>query len=118
MEKLSIMSDEEDSDKDEQQNIDEKNLNENKKNKCQCTEGCRTHSCSCFKYGSGCNPSCGCGSSCENMFNHLEYFFGENQTCGANPCFAHWLVKHAKNGDDFKMIDRDKLRRRIMRSPK
>ncbi|CAF4096342.1 unnamed protein product [Rotaria sordida] len=57
-----------------------------------------------------CNSSCGCGSSCRNMFNHLEYFFGENQKCSVNPCFSKWLVKNAKNTDGFQMIDCDKLR--------
>ncbi|CAF1306344.1 unnamed protein product [Rotaria sordida] len=112
------------SDDDEQQNIGpmngkitEKNPNYEKKDKCKCTKGCSKRSCSCFKYGSGCNSSCGCGSSCQNMFNYLEYFFGENQKCTANPCFSKWLVKNVKNSDEFQMIDRNKLRRRIMKCP-
>jgi hypothetical protein len=116
------MSSEEYSDEDEQQNlgpksgkITEKNPNYEKKDKCNCSKGCSKRSCSCFKFGSGCNSSCGCSSSCENMFNHLEYFFGENQKSSANPCFAKWLVKKAKNTDGLKAIDRYELHRRIMK---
>jgi hypothetical protein len=118
---ISTMWYEDDSYEDEHQNtrrmsseITEKNPNEKTKEKCNCSKGCSKRSCSCFKFGSGCNSSCGCGLSCQNMFNHLEYFFGENEICAANPCFANWLVQRAKNADEFKMIDRDQLRRRIM----
>ena len=113
---------------DEQQNLETMNdkmaeinlnLNDEKyKDKCNCTEGCSERSCSCFKYGSVCNSSCGCGTSCQNMFNHLDYFFGENTKYGASPCFAKWLMKNAKNADELKLIDRNALRRRIKRSPK
>ncbi len=108
---------------DEQQNtgrmagkITEKNPNEEEKSKCNCTKGCSKRFCSCFKFGSGCNSSCGCGTSCQNMFNHLEYFFGENKKCTAHSCFSKWLVQNAKNGDELKMIDRYELYRRIIRS--
>ncbi|CAF1137432.1 unnamed protein product [Rotaria sordida] len=114
---ISTMWYDEDSEEDAHQNIGlmsgkttEKNPNYEKSDKCQCTKGCSKRSCSCFKYGSECNSSCGCGSSCRNMFNHLEYFFGENQKCSVNPCFSKWLVKNAKNTDGFQMIDCDKLR--------
>ncbi|CAF3950038.1 unnamed protein product [Rotaria sp. Silwood1] len=80
-------------------------------------KGCSRRSCSCFKFGSGCNSLCGCGSSCQNMFNHVEYFFGNNKKCAANPCFSRWLVQHAKNIDGLKMIDRDELRQCIMECP-
>ncbi len=116
---------EEDSDSDEQENsgpmsgkITEKNPNYEKKEKCGCAKRCSKRSCSCFKFGSGCNSSCGCGSSCQNMFNHLEYFFGENNKCTANPCFSNWLVKNAKNADELKKIDRDELHKSIMQCDK
>ncbi len=98
--------------------ITEKNPNEGKKGKCNCSKGCSKRSCSCFKFGSGCNSSCGCGLSCQNMFNHLEYFFGEDNKCAAHPCFSKWLVKNAKNADELQMIDRDELRRTIMECSK
>ena len=47
------------------------------------------------------------------MFNHLEYFFGNDEKCSANPCFSKWLIKHAKNTDGLKTIDRDELYQRI-----
>jgi len=116
---------EEDSDSDEQENsgpmsgkITEKNPNYEKKDKCGCAKGCSKRSCPCFKFGSGCNSSCGCGSSCQNMFNHLEYFFGDNNKCTANPCFSNWLVKNAKNADELKKIDRDELHKSIMQCDK
>jgi hypothetical protein len=43
------------------------------------------------------------------MFNHLDYFFGENKKYSAHPCFSKWLVENAKNADELKMIDRDDL---------
>ncbi|CAF1362301.1 unnamed protein product [Rotaria sordida] len=89
--------------------ITENNPNKEKKDKCTCTKECSTCSCSCFKFGSGCNSSCECSSSCENMFNYLEYFFGENTKYSAHPCFAKWLVKKAKNTDDLKTINRGAL---------
>jgi hypothetical protein len=94
------------------------NANNEKKDKCGCTTGCSKDTCSCFKFGSGCNSSCGCESSCQNMFNHLEYFFGENNKCAANPCFTLCLMKNAKDADELKTIDREKLCRRIMRCAK
>ncbi|CAF4810471.1 unnamed protein product [Rotaria sp. Silwood1] len=117
------MWDNKDSDEDEQQNtgpmsrkITEKDQNDGKKDRCHCTKGCLKRSCPCFKYGSGCNSSCGCGSSCQNMFNYLEYFFSENQTCAAHPCFSKWLVQNAKNADGLQMIERNELCQRIMQS--
>ncbi|CAF1239667.1 unnamed protein product [Rotaria magnacalcarata] len=52
------------------------------------------------------------------MFNHLEYVFGEDKKCTADPCFAQWLMRKAKNADALRIIDRDKLRRRIMKCHK
>jgi hypothetical protein len=89
--------------------ITEKNPNDNEKSKCNCSKGCSKRICSCFKFGRGCNSSCGCGSSCQNMFNHLDYFFGENKKYSAHPCFSKWLVQNAKNADELKMIDRNDL---------
>ncbi|CAF4331322.1 unnamed protein product, partial [Rotaria magnacalcarata] len=83
--------------------------------RCLCEEGCSTRSCPCFKHGSGCDSSCGCGEDSENMFNHLEYFFGGDKKYAAHPCFAQWLMKKAKDADALQTIDRDKLRRRIMK---
>ncbi len=108
---------EEDSNEDKQQNKDrmagvitEKNPNENEKQKCNCTKGCSKRFCSCFKFGKGCNSSCGCNTSCQNMFNHLDYFFGENEKkYSANPCFSKWLVENAKNENELYMIDRNDL---------
>ena len=97
------MSSEYESSDDEQQNtgpmrgqVTEKNPNYEKKKKCNCSKGCSKRSCSCFKFGSGCN------SSCQNMFNHLDYIFGVNSNCTANPCFANWLVKNVKNADELR----------------
>ena len=67
--------------------VTEKNPNYEKKKRCNCKKGCSKRSCSCFKFGSGCNATCGCGPSCANMFKHLDYFFGENQTCNPHTCF-------------------------------
>ena len=91
-----------------------KNPNYEKKKRCNCKKGCSKRSCSCFKFGSGCNATCGCGPSCANMFKHLDYFFGENQTCNPHTCFTQWLVKHAKDANELKSIDRDALRERIL----
>jgi hypothetical protein len=117
------MSSEYDSSEDEEQNtgpmrgqVTEKNPNYEKKEKCNCSKGCSKRSCSCFKFGSGCNSSCGCSSSCQNIFNHLDYFFGENSKCTANPCFSNWLVKNAKHADEVQKIDLDALQQRIMNS--
>src|SRR5262245_21404348 len=83
------------SDDDEQQisgpkngQITEKNPNYEKKDKCKCSKGCSKRTCICFKFGSGCNSSFGCGSSCQNMFNSLEYFFGNEKKYSANQCFS------------------------------
>lgn len=90
-----------------------------KKEKCNCKD-CKTRSCNCFKYGSGCNPSCGCASSCQNMFNNLSYFFGDDfdakERCDANLCFVEWLVKKCRGTGGFNAIDRDNLRNLIMAS--
>ena len=116
------MSSDEYSTEDEEQNIGdeitENNPNKQKKEKCDCTNECSKRSCSCFKFGSGCNASCGCGSSCDNMFNHLEYFFGENAKCSAHPCFSKWLVKKAKNTDGLKSINRFALCQLILECSK
>ena len=116
------MWNEDSSDEDEQQDlgpisgeITEQNPNDEKKHKCDCIQGCWKRSCSCFKFGSGCNSSCRCDLSCQNIFNHLDYFFGENEKCSANPCFSKWLIKNAKNADELKMIDRDELQQHIMK---
>jgi hypothetical protein len=52
------------------------------------------------------------------MFNHLEYFFGEDKKRAAHRYFAQWLMKKAKDADALQIIDRDKLRRRIMKCHK
>ena len=107
------MSDEEDEQQNQNSFDDEKD-----QTNCNCTQECANHSCTCFKDGSGCNSSCGCQSSCQNLFNHLDYFFGENNKSPAHPCFAKWLIKKVKTVDELKMIDRDKLRRHILKSAK
>lgn len=84
--------------------------------KCNCTEGCSKHSCSCNKDGSKCNSSCGCHASCQNILNHLDYFFGENSQCSANLCFSHWLMQKVNNVEDLQTINRDTLRKRIRNS--
>lgn len=93
--------------------VTEKNPNYEKKEKCGCRKGCSKRSCSCYRLGNGCNSSCGCKSSCENMFNHLHYFFGDDHKTSANPCFSNWLIKNAKNADGLQKIDRDALREKI-----
>jgi len=84
------------------------------KDKCGCRKGCSKRSCPCFKSTNGCNSSCKCKSSCQNLFNHLDYFFGENSQCSASPCFSDWLVKHAKTADGLKKIDREALHQKII----
>ncbi len=86
------------------------------KEKCGCRKGCSKRSCPCFKSTNGCNSSCKCKTSCQNLFNHLDYFFGENSKCTANPCFSNWLVKNAKHADEVHKIDLDALQQRIMNS--
>ncbi|CAF4429391.1 unnamed protein product [Rotaria socialis] len=98
--------------------VAEKKPNDGIKDKCQCTNGCSVRSCSCFESGSGCNSSCGCSPSCQNLFNHLDYFFGENHRLSAHSCFAKWLMNHSKNANGFETIDRDKLRKRLMKAAK
>lgn len=97
--------------------ITEKDPNYEKPEICKCGgDGtCKSRSCSCYKYGSGCSPSCGCTGSCANMYNQLEYFFGDQEKCGANPCFAKWLIKNAKGETGLKSVDRDALRERILK---
>lgn len=94
--------------------VTEKHPNEAKKKKCNCKKGCLKRSCACFKFGSGCNATCGCGPSCQNMFNHLEYFFGSKEKVSAHPCFANWLVAKAKNPAELQLIDRDQLREDLL----
>ena len=86
--------------------------------KCPCRKGCATRVCSCFKNGDGCSSSCGCSAICRNMFNHLEYFFGNDEKYSAHSCFAQWLKKTVKNADALQMMDRDKLRGPIVKSHK
>lgn len=94
--------------------VTEKDPNYEKKEKCKCNGSCKTRSCSCYEFGSGCNPSCACAGSCKNMFNHLEYFFGETES-DANPCFAKWLIKNGNNESALKSTDRNNLRDRILK---
>ncbi len=91
---------------------------ENQIKKCNCVNGCSKTSCSCIENGSGCNSSCVCNSSCENIFNHLDYFFGEDSQCSAHPCFANWLIKKVQNVDDLRKINRDAIRKRIRKCSK
>jgi hypothetical protein len=109
---------EEYSSEDEQENANRKKRktthNYEEKEKCNCRKGCSKRSCSCFKSKSGCNSSCKCNSSCQNLFNHLDYFFGEDSQCSASPCFSDWLVKNAKTADGLKKIDREALHKKIM----
>ncbi|XP_037044242.1 uncharacterized protein LOC119080130 [Bradysia coprophila] len=96
--------------------ITEKDPNFEKPELCKCGSGsCKSRSCSCYKYGSGCSPSCGCTGSCANMFNHLVYFFGDKEKCDANPCFAKWLIKNSNGGSALKSVDRDNLQERILK---
>lgn len=97
--------------------ITEKNPNYEKKDKCKCKKGCSKRSCSCFKFGKGCNETCGCKTTCTNMFNHLDYFFGQNQKCLADPCFTNWIMKTIKNTDELLKIDRQELYEKILKSP-
>lgn len=96
--------------------VTEKYPNYNDKKKCNCRKGCSKRTCSCFKFGSGCNVTCGCGPSCQNIFNHLDYFFGEDdeKPLSASPCFSKWLIQKAKNVDELKMIDREDLKKMIL----
>lgn len=93
--------------------VTEKNPNFRKEDECKCKEGCETVSCQCIKFGTGCNAECGCSTSCQNMFNALDHFFGDEK-CSANPCFTKWLVTN-KNGMEIKFVDRNSLRERIMK---
>lgn len=94
--------------------------NHSKNDKCKCDKGCKTRSCNCVKFGSGCNSSCGCATSCQNMFNNLSYFFGddlgEKRSSNAHPCFAKFLMKKARGANGFNAINRNELRDRIMAS--
>ena len=119
-----MWTDDEDSDEDQQHNtyqnsnqITEGYSNKGKKDKYDCRRGCSKRSCCCFKFASSCDTSCGCYLSCQNMFNYLDYFFGEDGAYNANSCFTKWLIKHAKNSDELKMIDPEKLHRSTMNSP-
>ena len=86
------------------------------KDRCGCRKGCSKRSCPCFKSTNGCNSSCKCKTSCQNLFNHLDYIFGENTQCSPHPCFADWLIKKIKTADGVKKIDRDALREEILQS--
>lgn len=83
---------------------------------CTCVGKCKTNRCFCVKEKRGCGSSCKCKSKCENVFSHLDYFFGQDETCNINPCFGQWLLKNAKNG--IEVIDRNLLRDRIICSDK
>jgi hypothetical protein len=48
------------------------------------------------------------------LFNHLDYFFGEDSQCSASPCFSDWLVKNAKTADGLRKINREALHQKIM----
>lgn len=98
--------------------VTEKNPNQgDHEDECKCEEGCETQSCTCFKHGTGCSASCGCTASCQNIFNGLNYFFGDEK-CSANPCFSKWLTgKKEAAGMDLKDIKRNSLLQRIMRCP-
>lgn len=85
---------------------------------CRCRKGCSTRSCSCFKEDGGCNSSCGCKAKCRNIFNHLDYFFSNDKKYSAHPCFAQWLKKTIKTVDALEFIDREKLRKEIIKSEK
>ena len=86
------------------------------KDRCNCRKGCSNGSCPCFKSTNGCNSSCKCKTSCENLFNHLDYIFGENIECSPHPCFADWLIKNIETPDQLIQIDRDALRKKIDKS--
>ncbi|CAF0929381.1 unnamed protein product [Adineta steineri] len=86
----------------------------NKKKKCNCRSGCSKRSCYCYKSNSGCDSTCGCGPSCQNLFNHLEFFFGEDSKCIANSCFSDWLVKNVKTSDALQNINREALVKKII----
>jgi len=88
--------------------------NYEEKEKCNCRKGCSKRSCACFKSSNGCNSSCRCSSSCQNLFNHLDYFFGKDSQCSASPCFSDWLVKNAKTADGLQKINREALHQKIM----
>lgn len=95
--------------------VTEKDPNYEKKKKCKCHGECKTRSCNCFKFGSGCNPSCSCDGTCVNIFNHLGYFFGESEKVDANPCFAKWLIENGNSESALKSVDREDLRKRILK---
>ncbi|UJR10963.1 hypothetical protein I4U23_015148 [Adineta vaga] len=80
---------------------------------CSCTTDCLQRSCPCFKYGHRCSSLCQCGNSCQNIFNHLEFFFGENVKSAAHPCSTKWLARKTKNLDELTKIDRYALVRHI-----
>ncbi|KAG4080326.1 hypothetical protein HA402_010818 [Bradysia odoriphaga] len=93
--------------------------NHGKKDKCKCDKGCKTRSCNCVKFGGRCNASCSCSASCQNIFNNLSYFFGNDsgdESCNANPCFAKFLMKNGRGVSGFNAIDRNALRDQIMAS--
>lgn len=85
---------------------------------CKCRKKCSKRSCICLKFNKACSSSCGCKSSCENIFNKLDYFFGENSQCSAHPCFANWISKNIKKVEDLQTIDRNALRKKIIKCPR
>ncbi|KAJ6636024.1 hypothetical protein Bhyg_14611 [Pseudolycoriella hygida] len=94
--------------------VTERDPNFEKKNKCKCDESCSSRTCSCYKYGSGCNSNCSCVGPCGNMFQHLDYFFGDGEKCNANPCFAKWLIENGNSETALKSVNREDLRKRIL----
>lgn len=98
--------------------ITERDPNFEKKKKCKCDDGaCNSRSCGCYKFGSGCVPSCGCTASCANMFNHLDHFFGKTKKkSDASPCFAKWLIENGNSEVALKSINPEDLKQRIMNS--
>lgn len=108
----------------------ENNPNIRKKKKCNCRKDCKTGVCSCNKFAAKCISSCLCQDShgnhlpreskCKNVFQDLTYFFGDSnsndQVIQAHPCFANYLRGHGEN--EFKSIDRDELRKRLLNAAK
>lgn len=102
---------------DQASTLTERNPNYKKGDFCKCERECNTRHCLCFKFGTGCNSTCtSCSSTCENIYNGLGYFFGNDRKYRANPCFAYYLFKNGSSDNDFEKINRNDLRERIMNS--
>lgn len=92
------------------------NFDEEEPCKCVNRKCETTNSCSCFKFGTACNESCGCAASCQNIFNDLDHFFGDKKY-SANPCFSKWLKENnSVAGATLRQVDLNFLRELIMRS--